>query len=87
MIHLPSAFGLLACQILAAWRPPGFDTLPVSLILAWLGLLGLPCLGLAWLASQPGLSLPTATTTAARSAAPPAEGGRVVVAVGKDEPG
>ena len=30
LIHLPSAFGLLACQILAAWRPPGFDTLPVE---------------------------------------------------------
>ena len=37
----------------------------------WLGLLGLPCLGLAWLASQPGSSLPTATTTAARRRRPP----------------
>ena len=53
--------------------------------LGLLGLLGLPCLGLAWLASQPGSSLPTATTTRPPKGAPLRT--PVVVAVGKDEPG
>ena len=53
----------------------------------WLGLLGLPCLGLAWLASQPGSSLPTATTTRPPSAGGAALRSAVFVAVGKDKPG
>ena len=47
----------------------------------WLGLLGLPCLGLAWLASQPGSSLPTATTTRPPSAGGAALRAAVVAAV------
>ena len=53
----------------------------------WLGLLGLTCLGLAWLASQPGSSLPTATTTRPPSAVGEALRAAVVAAVGKDKPG
>ena len=93
LFHAHMAISILSTrQILSA----GFTTERFGLAslaglglagLACLGFLGLPCLGLAWLASQPGLSLPTATTMVARSAAPPAEGGRVVVVVGKDEPG
>ena len=48
----------------------------------WLGLDGLTCLGSISLASDASAQpVTTATTMAARSAATPAEGGRVVVAV------
>ena len=60
---------LLEIVVFAGKKPPEAAFFG-SLILAWLGLLGLPCLGLAWLVSQ--LGLPCLATTTAH---PPLAGG------------